>query len=375
VNTKRILLDERVEMKVVVDPLMESTIYCRPFEEDMHNVSAFTVNGQEFVHNYTTGADNQKYIVTNVITEDGDIHENIPFKIVIVEDVALPMSVVNLRKVKEITKPTIINESTAHSTTLIQERNTDSILFEKVKEYKRDLLTEFLTFSHVQQKHVAESLNELKENVNGYVKQAITEITSESVETVLHENNNIAIELEEKFKTYGQTIEEHVIATRDEMLKNISHQLSLHEKKLIEAVKPRIEKTAIDILKEKVDGIDRLLNLDKRVEKLITENTALQQSVAQLTGERQALKSLVESAKSYTDAQVSRASRDAEYYARRILDLGSGGGSVAVQYVGGGTMYGDLDVRNNILSGGVNLTDVFAGEGGGDNNPINGGVY
>ena len=50
----------------------------------------------------------------------------------------------------------------------------------------------------------------------------------------------------------------------------------------------------------------------------------------------------------------------AQYWARRILDLGGGGGSVAVQYANGGTMNGDLNVNANYLSGGVNLLDIFA---------------
>jgi len=374
VNTKRILLDERVEMNVAVDPLMESTIFCRPFEEDVHNVSAFTVNGQEFVHNYVTGVDNQKYIVTNVITEDGDVHEDIKFKVVIVEDGPLPLSIANLRKTKEPVKEVFIKENNVKHMEIIEQPG-EKMLLEKVKEYKRDLLTEFLTFSQVQQKHVAESLNELKENVNNYVKQALSNVTKESVTELIHGNASIAETLEEKFKNYTQIIEKHIIEVRDETLKDINQHLSSHERKLIDIIKPRVEKTAVDVLKEKVEDIERLLELDKRVEKLITENNTLQQTVAQLTGERQSLKTLVESAKQYTDMQVSKASRDAEYYARRILDLGGGGGSVAAQYARGGVMDGDLTINGNILSGGNNLVNVFAGEGGGDDNPINAGEY
>jgi hypothetical protein len=48
-------------------------------------------------------------------------------------------------------------------------------------------------------------------------------------------------------------------------------------------------------------------------------------------------------------------------YARRILDLGGGGGSVAKQFADGGTMNGDLNVIGNYLSGGVNLLNVLSG--------------
>lgn len=49
---------------------------------------------------------------------------------------------------------------------------------------------------------------------------------------------------------------------------------------------------------------------------------------------------------------------------RRMMELYSGGGTTAVQFADGGTMKGDLNVTANILSGGVNLLDIFTGGGG-----------
>jgi len=128
-------------------------------------------------------------------------------------------------------------------------------------------------------------------------------------------------------------------------------------------------------LSEKHESFNKILNLDKQVAKLIQENNNLKNSINQLNHEKANIKALVESAKTYTDTRVSKASRDAEYYARRILDLGSGGGTVAAQFANGGVMNGDLTINGNILSGGNNLVNVFAGEGGGDDNPINAGEY
>ena len=50
---------------------------------------------------------------------------------------------------------------------------------------------------------------------------------------------------------------------------------------------------------------------------------------------------------------------------RRLIEMSSGGGSVAVQYANGGTMNGDLNITSNILSGGVNLNELFSGGGTG----------
>jgi hypothetical protein len=52
-------------------------------------------------------------------------------------------------------------------------------------------------------------------------------------------------------------------------------------------------------------------------------------------------------------------------YSRRILDLGGGGGSVAVQYANGGVMNGNLNINGHILSGGRDISNYFGSGGGG----------
>ena len=51
---------------------------------------------------------------------------------------------------------------------------------------------------------------------------------------------------------------------------------------------------------------------------------------------------------------------------RRLIELSSGGGSVAKQFANGGTMDGTLNVTGKYLSGGVDLLDIFTGGGGSD---------
>lgn len=89
------------------------------------------------------------------------------------------------------------------------------------------------------------------------------------------------------------------------------------------------------------------------LEKIKDTGTVKQQKEAKTT---------LEELKEYIDKAVYD-------YSRRILDLGGGGGSVAVQYANGGTMNGDLNVNGNYLSGGVNLLDIFSGGGGGSGDP------
>ena len=54
---------------------------------------------------------------------------------------------------------------------------------------------------------------------------------------------------------------------------------------------------------------------------------------------------------------------------KRLIEMSSGGGSVAKQFAAGGTMDGTLNVTGQYLSGGVDLLTVFAG--GGDDIEVN----
>jgi len=93
---------------------------------------------------------------------------------------------------------------------------------------------------------------------------------------------------------------------------------------------------------DQLPGItSNIVALENRVKKLLEEKTKQEQSGK------------------FNDTQQKYIVDTAQYWARRILELGGGGGSVAAQYANGGTMNGDLNVTNNYLSGGVNLLDIF----------------
>ena len=93
---------------------------------------------------------------------------------------------------------------------------------------------------------------------------------------------------------------------------------------------------------DQLPGItNNIVALENRVKKLLEEKTKQEQSGK------------------FNDTQQKYIVDTAQYWARRILELGGGGGSVAAQYANGGTMNGDLNVTSNYLSGGVNLLDIF----------------
>jgi len=72
------------------------------------------------------------------------------------------------------------------------------------------------------------------------------------------------------------------------------------------------------------------------------------------------------------DTKVTEIKKLIEEYAEKYIKKAvgmmgeTGGGTVAVQYANGGTMNGDLNVNGHILSGGVDLLDIFSEGGGGE---------
>jgi hypothetical protein len=60
---------------------------------------------------------------------------------------------------------------------------------------------------------------------------------------------------------------------------------------------------------------------------------------------------------------------------KRLIEMSSGGGSVAKQFAAGGTMEGTLNVTGQYLSAGVNLLDIFSGGGSGSADRLVNGSY
>jgi hypothetical protein len=112
-------------------------------------------------------------------------------------------------------------------------------------------------------------------------------------------------------------------------------------------------------------------DLASRIPVLDDKIIAVTQRIDSLVEEKRDVQVIAESAKKYTDSQIIKVSEDIKNYARRILDLGGGGGSVAVQYAKGGTMDGDLNVTGQYLSAGVNISTLFGTGGGSGDAAVN----
>jgi hypothetical protein len=88
---------------------------------------------------------------------------------------------------------------------------------------------------------------------------------------------------------------------------------------------------------ENINVEKTLKEINKRVDNLIRENVNNQ--------------SLIQEAKRYTDEKISNANELNQNYARRILDLGGGGGSVAAQVINNPTISPSIGFINALIFG------------------------
>jgi hypothetical protein len=143
-------------------------------------------------------------------------------------------------------------------------------------------------------------------------------------------------------------------------------------KDLAQKIKDAIEKAKLKaqhssaMEQEEVTNISTASELEEPADKQITSYIDELEKIKD-TGtvkQQKEAKTTLEELKEYIDKAVYD-------YSRKILDLGGGGGSVAVQYANGGVMNGDLNINGHILSGGRDISNYFGtGGGGGLTNPL-----
>ena len=111
---------------------------------------------------------------------------------------------------------------------------------------------------------------------------------------------------------------------------------------------PEVETNEVKPGKKYVGELKALDKKVKKIEKPVTKPNDIKTLISQ-----------------QVEAQTVKITDEVKAYARRILDLGGGGGSVAQQFANGGTMNGSLNVTGRYLSAGVELSTLFGTGGGG----------
>jgi len=244
------------------------------------------------------------------------------------------------------------NEIKKDFNTKIKNIENDSIeklkifIEERIDERKTELIELLENKGEDFVSKIVDKSDELKKLFDEKFVLDLQQYKEKLIQEINSTNENIVNEYLEKKKT----------DVGDEIIKFISKERSSLQKdfnKNVQDLKELLEKTVSELN-------ERTPSLDEKI-KLIQEKLDQLPKDGQLLME--AKNDILSLSKKYTDSQVKRVAEDTMGYAKRILDLGGGGGSVATQYANGGTMNGNLNVNGNILSGGVNLLNVFSGGG------------
>lgn len=85
------ILDKRIPIKLLQVPDGENVIYCNKFTDQLFDTASISTKEKDFVHNYIL-ENGQRYILTDVSTEDGKTYKDVKFKVVVVENGEVPYS-------------------------------------------------------------------------------------------------------------------------------------------------------------------------------------------------------------------------------------------------------------------------------------------
>jgi len=469
-NLKPVFLN-KIPMVVLQDGNQSNTLYCKSFEEYLFGVGIFNTKTKEAILEYTE-EQGERYVTADVTFENGEQYKQIKFHVIISDSVEIPFSTINPNTLgkKFITQlpviatvpapaPVVIEESLpepepapdhlieqvlaqkkryeqATQQAILKEKqlekqaqqlvkqqllhDNEAIILEKLQQYKRDLLQEYLDTVEKQKQLLQikadESLEKAEHAVHEHLLtifdqyknelRALTETSQEqTLDTIItkldthiqESRQNISTLLQEQFDSKSQQVDEQLAFKAVELQKHYDQKLLLelesYKDRLFIEFKTVSDSAIADTLKKKTDATveimtnifaDKEKKLQESVDaKLLQTKQDLQllvqqfkdQDIPELTSHVEKLQEKVKNIlaerdkpkkQTFTEEQRKYINDTAQYWARRMLDLGGGGGSVAVQYAKGGIMNGDLNINGHILSGGKNIANYFGSGGGGD---------
>lgn len=249
---------------------------------------------------------------------------------------------------------------------LLLERTSEleSIFTEKLitelEDHKRNVKTEIDGINNALDNLIGEKLQENNDKVDRLLVNRAGVLQDQFNEKLTKDLTDHKNSLFNEFKTVSTETSSLLFTEKTEELNNaLTIVLDEHKKNLNTTVTSKINEigSTVNNFKTEIDG--KLPQLDETIKEI---NKRIQTLVI----EKKNVQVLADDARKYTDTKVAQASEEMMNYARRILDLGGGGGSVAVQFANGGTMNGNLNVTGQYLSGGVDLATIFSGGGGGN---------
>jgi len=261
-----------------------------------------------------------------------------------------------------------LNQEETNKQLLIHTNELEKLLAQKLtlelESHKRELSHEVKVITTAVDKLVEEKLKIETENIDKLLVNRSGDLQSKFSEDIASKLEANKKSLFEEFEAVSTTTASNLFSTKTEELnKALESIISEHRQGLNEAVEQKLNEVSSTVSRftADIDGKmpqleDTIKEINKRIQNLVIEKKNVQL--------------VVDDARKYTDTKVAQVSEEVMAYARRILELGSGGGTVAVQYANGGTMNGNLNVTGKYLSAGVDLGTLFSGGGGGGNQTL-----
>jgi hypothetical protein len=208
-----------------------------------------------------------------------------------------------------------------------------------------------------------QSLSEKVESTLASYDKTIVTLEQSNIEL----NDNIAKNSNKALSRIGNVktqLEGAIINASFELTESLTNKITLAESKIREYYNDRItlvEASVTDIAEADKSHILKLIEESKQ--SILNEVALIKNNVPTLVTEKTLeTKGDVDVKNIKTDLEKTISNRFTLELAnvRRIIELSSGGGSVAVQFANGGTMNGNLNINGQILSGGVDLVDIFS---------------
>jgi hypothetical protein len=237
----------------------------------------------------------------------------------------------------------------------------EQITIPELKSSLSDIATDVISKVSLIEKNLNSKLNEKAnsenlEDINAQV-DALRESTVE-LNNSIKKNINKALSRVGNVNNRIDEVASDIIAQVDAKIKSASKEIAkLYTEKL-----KIIDEQSIELNEKSRNYVSDMLHESKR--NLISEIRTIQKKapieyVIEAKGKRQ-IKSF-DSFESELDKKISKKINDEIVRLKKYISVySSGGGSVAVQFADGGTINGDINVNGEILSGGVNLIDIFS---------------
>ena len=294
---------------------------------------------------------------------------------------------------------------------LLEKQN---LVNKKLQEYKQELLEEYVTAVDKQKQflgaHVKETLTLAEHDLNERITNTFNEYNykledfqskskADQLEFIIEKINDSIVDIKIDLNSLvsNKFTQEHdvlldVLQAKSQLLQEKYEQkllleLERYKEALFEEFRLSSQEAILQVLTQKKDLTEQQISIafaNREKEFNSSFEVKLEETSLELDGIIQEfssklpiisdnislletrLKSLLEEKKKSDEAgkfnttQQKFITDTAQYWARRILDLGGGGGSVAQQFANGGTMNGNLNVTGNYLSAGIDLLNVFA---------------